>query len=503
MTKQMGVSLIVPCFNEVIMNEAPSWMLVAHRYIDKALSTGFLVDKGRLDSSDIEFAREGLKRKIFLSMEESSLEGAVVETRTSLLRMLDGIHSGDDGAVSRERKVLQSKLEQAKEGLTILIRVFRLQKEKWEQDLSSGRAFAPVSQAGFISKHMEYAQGRQSFTNRLRAYFGVDFPTLVTNMGFHTTPHGSSKENLIARELSPSPKPKEPDRKVAPSKPGPDLAPHGISGKGKASGEAHLSSHESELWDRCRKDKSARNELVLMYDFLAKQMARKYQTARYSYEDALQDGLLGLLRATRDYNPERGSFENYARWWIKSRIIRARQKETAIRIPAGQHEFNMRVVNAYKHLGPNAKRAAVAAYLEVSEQEVSRIEAAMLSSWTKSLDAPLKDDDRGEGLHRVLGDEECGSSAELTEGYLKPLRQRFMEELQAACAHLNQPERALEIFLRRYPLGTDGKGETLEAIGEHYRVARQTILNIVRGVSKVIEGNARLAEMLNGMSRER
>lgn len=71
-------------------------------------------------------------------------------------------------------------------------------------------------------------------------------------------------------------------------------------------------------------DSAAENELVLRYRRLVKMCARPYFLAGGDSEDLLQEGMLGLLSATREYDADLGaSFKTYAELCIKRRLISA------------------------------------------------------------------------------------------------------------------------------------------------------------------------------------
>lgn len=68
----------------------------------------------------------------------------------------------------------------------------------------------------------------------------------------------------------------------------------------------------------------AENELVLRYRRLVKVCARPYFLVGGDSEDLLQEGMLGLLSAVREYHPDFGaSFKTYAELCIKRRLISA------------------------------------------------------------------------------------------------------------------------------------------------------------------------------------
>lgn len=69
---------------------------------------------------------------------------------------------------------------------------------------------------------------------------------------------------------------------------------------------------------------------------VAKTYAR-YCTASVAYEDLIQAGNLGLIRAASDYQPERGEFSTYAVYWIKDAIMTELNNHSrTVRVPRHQ-----------------------------------------------------------------------------------------------------------------------------------------------------------------------
>lgn len=68
----------------------------------------------------------------------------------------------------------------------------------------------------------------------------------------------------------------------------------------------------------------AENELAMRYSRLVKICARPYFLAGGDSEDLMQEGMLGLLSAIREYSPDsNASFKTYAELCIRHRLISA------------------------------------------------------------------------------------------------------------------------------------------------------------------------------------
>jgi RNA polymerase primary sigma factor len=83
-------------------------------------------------------------------------------------------------------------------------------------------------------------------------------------------------------------------------------------------------------------DQAARRHLILANLRLVAGIARRYKGGKLSLDDLVQEGNLGLIRASEDFDPSVHvcSFYTYAAIWIKAFIHRALiANDSLIRIP--------------------------------------------------------------------------------------------------------------------------------------------------------------------------
>ena len=77
--------------------------------------------------------------------------------------------------------------------------------------------------------------------------------------------------------------------------------------------------HRLALAWRDRRDEAALHRLISAYSRLAVSMAGRFRRYGLPYEDLVQQGNLGLMRAAEKFDPHNGArFSTYARWWIKA-----------------------------------------------------------------------------------------------------------------------------------------------------------------------------------------
>ncbi len=83
-------------------------------------------------------------------------------------------------------------------------------------------------------------------------------------------------------------------------------------------------SDESLCCAAARGDAVAEELLVVRYDWLVRSCARPLFLMGADQEDLIQEGMFGLLKAIRDFDPERGaSFRTFADLCIRHRMISA------------------------------------------------------------------------------------------------------------------------------------------------------------------------------------
>ena len=215
----------------------------------------------------------------------------------------------------------------------------------------------------------------------------------------------------------------------------------------------------------------ARERLVTSNQGLVWSIARKYVHASsfsLSLEDLVQEGNIGLLRATSTFNPDKGRFTTHATWWIKQAIRRAcEEKSRTIRLPSHVNQLLYRVRRARERLTVELEQDPTQDQIENCAQ-VSAKQLALLKHLpaTVSLEQQLlPDEEEGGCLGDLVADLSFPSPEEVI------VETVFAEEVQRALAQVLSP-RELRVIELRFGMGMDEE-QTLAQAGRELGVTRE------------------------------
>src|SRR5829696_4793349 len=183
--------------------------------------------------------------------------------------------------------------------------------------------------------------------------------------------------------------------------------------------KSELLSHQQEVHLSRRTkagDKRARQRLIEKNLRLVVSVAEKYRGYELPFEDLIQEGNIGLMKAVEKYDPERGfRFSTYATWWIRQAVQRAvTDKSRAIRVPVHMTEKIRKVSRAMSELALEIEREPteeeVARRLDWDPDEVRLTMRAMPDA--TSLDQPVGTDDASSSeLGDFVEDERASDTA--------------------------------------------------------------------------------------------
>ena len=124
---------------------------------------------------------------------------------------------------------------------------------------------------------------------------------------------------------------------------------------------------EQDLSRRAREgDTAARKRLIESNLRLVISIAKKYRGRGVSFEDLIQEGNAGLIKAVERFDPSLGNrFSTYATWWIRQAITRAvADHARTVRLPA-------HVVDALYRLRRTENELSIELGRDASEEEIA------------------------------------------------------------------------------------------------------------------------------------
>ncbi|PLZ89992.1 RNA polymerase sigma factor SigF [Fischerella thermalis] len=147
---------------------------------------------------------------------------------------------------------------------------------------------------------------------------------------------------------------------------------------------------------------NVRNQLVkLNFGLVRKEAHYWINQCNESYEDLLQVGCLGLIRAIERFEISKGhAFSSFAIPYIRGEIQHyLRDKGVTVRIPRRYLALQQQAIGVSRSLREKYNRqptdAELAAALEISTQEWQEIKLAWMNRAPLSLDLPVQDGEEG------------------------------------------------------------------------------------------------------------
>lgn len=99
-----------------------------------------------------------------------------------------------------------------------------------------------------------------------------------------------------------------------------------------------------------QRQSTARERMILSNLRLAFSIAKKYRWSGLPFDDLVQEGNIGLMKAVERYDWRKGfRFSTYATWWIRQQITRAiADKERVVRVPVHLHADARKILRERK-----------------------------------------------------------------------------------------------------------------------------------------------------------
>lgn len=217
---------------------------------------------------------------------------------------------------------------------------------------------------------------------------------------------------------------------------------------------------------------AAREHLITANSRLVISVAKKYMGRGVPFLDLIQEGNIGLIRATKKFDYRRGhKFSTYATWWIRQAVTRAiADQGRTIRVPVHMGDQINKLLRVQhqltQRLGREPSVEELAVSLDVPPKKVENM--IQVARRPLSLETPT-DDEEDSVLGDFIEDDEAPPPDDSATYNL--LREHLEEVLNGL------PPREVRILQLRYGL-LDGQAYTLEEVGRKMGVTRERVRQI-------------------------
>ncbi len=231
---------------------------------------------------------------------------------------------------------------------------------------------------------------------------------------------------------------------------------------------------EVELAKRIEKgDLKAKQALIAANLRLVIKVAKKYFNQGLAFQDLIEEGNLGLIKASEKFSWRRGfKFSTYATWWIRQSITRALSNQSrTVRVPVHVSEDIGRMERVARQLsnalGRDPSQVEIAKATKLKLEKIHKLQR--LSQRSISLDVPVGDEFNTKSIVDFIEDKNITSPA--LDVFLK-LR---TEKLRLLISTLTEKEQ--KVISMRF--GFDEElPKTLEQTGLSLGVTRERIRQI-------------------------
>ncbi len=217
---------------------------------------------------------------------------------------------------------------------------------------------------------------------------------------------------------------------------------------------------------------AAREHLITANSRLVISVAKKYMGRGVPFLDLIQEGNIGLIRATKKFDYRRGhKFSTYATWWIRQAVTRAiADQGRTIRVPVHMGDQINKLLRVQhqltQRLGREPSVEELAEALDVPPKKVENM--IQVARRPLSLETPT-DDEEDSVLGDFIEDDEAPPPDDTATYNL--LKEHLGEVLNGL------PPREVRILQLRYGL-LDGQAYTLEEVGRKMGVTRERVRQI-------------------------